>query len=90
VIEQHLHLLIREVDTKASSIPPEKEYRHRGDFYGLLAELGIEPELHWVNLRVNGMHSPTDYDGMNYNIRIIRSTLLGKLLNKWNSSTGFV
>lgn len=38
-------------------------YKYEGDLAGLLLESGIQPEYHWVIMRLNDMTSPTQYSG---------------------------
>jgi hypothetical protein len=61
VIETHLTLLRNHPATQRSAISPDKLHQYEGDFYGLLGELGVGMELHWIYLRVNGMESPNQF-----------------------------
>lgn len=57
VIETHLPILRRAGGIQVYTVPPEKIYQHEGDFYGLLAEMGISLQFHWIYMRVNGLES---------------------------------
>ena len=61
VIETHLDILASPPMAKNMPITPDKVYQYEGDFYGLLSELGVQPHLHWIFLRVNGMYNPNEF-----------------------------
>jgi hypothetical protein len=58
VLEDHLTLLRSSERTRERSVEPMVAYKFEGDFFGLLAHHGIQPYLHWVIMRLNGMTSP--------------------------------
>lgn len=61
LIENHLPYLRSHVTTKLINLDTHVEYKNQGDFYGLLTDLKINPDLHWITLRLNYLHSPIDY-----------------------------
>lgn len=61
VIETHLPILRVAPVATVQPISPDKIHQYESDFYGLLNELGIPMEMHWVYLRVNGLFNPTDF-----------------------------
>ncbi len=48
---------------KTIGIEPSLGYAYQGNFYGLLRELNISPNMYLFTLYVNGFQSPVDYDG---------------------------
>lgn len=62
-IEDHLLFLRNSAYTQKFSITAILAHRHTGNFYSLLNALGIEPYLHWVYLRLNGLTTPSQYRG---------------------------
>ena len=60
VLEDHLSLLKKDPSTSVLNIAPQKAYKYEFDLYGLLSDYNIQPQLHWLAMRLNGMTSPTD------------------------------
>lgn len=60
LVETHLNILKFEA-VAFTNIAPDKIYQYEGDFYGLLSELGIEPQYHWIYMRVNNMTNPNQF-----------------------------
>lgn len=53
IIESHLNILANAY-SKKQSISGDLVYQYEGNFYGYLLDIGIQPEYHWIFLRVNG------------------------------------
>jgi len=62
LIESHLTYL-RTTNITTTAVDQQKNYKFEGDFYGLLAELNISKEFHYVIMRVNGYESSSDFKG---------------------------
>ncbi|BEG72707.1 hypothetical protein [Pseudomonas phage PA1C] len=60
IVETHINIL-RNINSVRVEIPNELYWQYEGNFYGYLTEIGIEPELHWIYLRVNGMENPNQF-----------------------------
>lgn len=45
-------------------VPSAQASSFPGDLYGLLLDLGISPDHHYAVMRVNGLRSPNDFDGL--------------------------
>lgn len=63
IIEDHLQILKIKGRKIPLQVTPFQETKYRGDFYGLLHSINIPIELHWITMRINGLHSPMDYQG---------------------------
>lgn len=61
-IEDHMTMLLKSSYTARAIVKPDAAQRNHGDFFGLLSEMGIEPQYHWTYMRVNGYSSPYEYD----------------------------
>jgi len=61
LIENHLLYLRNHVTTRLIKVDSWLEYKYKGDFYGLLLDLKINQDLHWITMRVNHLHSPIEY-----------------------------
>jgi hypothetical protein len=62
IVEDHLTFLRSHDTTESSSIRPRIANACHGDFYCVLSHYNIPREFHWINLRINGLTSPLDYD----------------------------
>lgn len=60
VIEDHLAVILYAGNTTVANVDPSEAYHYENDFYGLLFHKNIPSHLHWVVLRMNGMHCPTE------------------------------
>lgn len=60
VLEEHLKIIKEQSNLTTVTITPIQALRYKGDFYGLLNELGVPDYLKWITLRVNDMISPSD------------------------------
>ena len=61
VLEAHLDYLKKDSSTHIVQVKADRVAIYEGDFYGYLNEVGIEPEYHWIIMRINGMRSPTEF-----------------------------
>lgn len=50
-------------DVKYINISPVMGAKYRGDYYGLLNELRVPPDLYYPILRINNLDSSSNYDG---------------------------
>lgn len=82
VVEDHLDLIKTRAISKTEIPTPQQFGKYRGDFYGLLIELGVKEQFHWITLRVNGLHSPADYVDENLLISIINPSYIKTIVDK--------
>ncbi|MND14836.1 hypothetical protein D3C81_193450 [compost metagenome] len=61
VLETHMGLLRNLQETRYIEIEKHLAYKYEFDFYGLLQELKIPMNLHWVIMRVNNMVDPREF-----------------------------
>lgn len=62
VLESHLAYLKNRSDTYTVQIDTKRAVVYEGDFYGYLNEIKIEPQYHWVIMRLNDMHASTEFN----------------------------
>lgn len=62
VLEDHLQLLAIEGNVNIVAIYPNDKWKWQGDFYGMLKEKNIPPELQWVTMRIAGLDDPNEFD----------------------------
>lgn len=53
VLEDHMTYLRTHASTRVLDVTPMQAHRYEFDLIGLLNELGIPPQLHWVVARMN-------------------------------------
>lgn len=63
LVESHLTYLRALVESEVVVIEPHIAYKYEGDLYGALTELRIPQYMHWTIMRVNGLFSPTEFNG---------------------------
>jgi hypothetical protein len=62
VLEDHLTYLKTHPTTRTIEIRLNLVFKYIGDFNGLLTELKIPAEMHFICMRMNGMTSPNEYE----------------------------
>lgn len=60
IVEDHLDILKTHRVT-VNEIPMDLFWQYEGNFYGYLTHIGIPISRHWILLRVNNMHAPTEF-----------------------------
>ena len=57
-------------ESSIRNITPAMAAKYEGDFYGLLSELGVSKEYHYIAMMINGYRHANDYDGYLLEIKI--------------------
>lgn len=60
VLEDHLELIKKNKHLETINIIPHLTYKFERDIYGLLNELNYPRNYHWIIMRVNGYHNPSE------------------------------
>lgn len=87
VVESHLQWILSLPENRIEQVDDGVAYKYEGDFMGLLQELRVPMELHWVVMRVNGYTSPTDYTYDKTQILIPDPGGIGRLFNNFVTVT---
>jgi len=88
LIEDHIFALRSDTTTQIVTLKAQDENKYIGDFYGLLLTYNITQDMFWITMRVNNLHSPTDYSGdLKYILKPSRSIIVGLLTTFYNSIT---
>lgn len=61
LIETHLPLLIADTSNTSLPVTDIDAYRFEGDLFGLLCLYKVEPQYHFIVMRMNGLRSPSEY-----------------------------
>lgn len=83
VLEDHLSILKSYANTMVVS--EQLEHKNQGYFHGLLRDLKIPQELHWVITRINGFKGQTDYNSILGIIYIPDQSVLNQILQQYSS-----
>lgn len=68
-LEQHLGY-IKDQGLTLVTIKETVAYKHEGNFYGILHELNIPANLHYITMRINDLLNSGDYDGYDTTIKL--------------------
>lgn len=87
MIENYLPALKKINSTRIVQLKDSDRVNWIGDFYGLLLTMDISQDLFWITARLNGLHSPADFDGTLREIYIPSSSTLDAELQKYITTT---
>ena len=90
IVENHLQILRNTAKTESIAVAGKDEVKHRGDFYGLMHEMNIDRNFHWIALRLNDLHSPMDYDGKLLSVLLPDENRVEFMLARWMNSQSYV
>jgi len=79
-VEFHLPYLLADAGTSSFTVTPSDTVKYTFDFFGLLQAYGRPVNLHYIIMRMNGLKSPTDYDGSFSTIVMPSSTTVQRLV----------
>lgn len=60
-LESHLEYLRNHANTRKFILEPHIVHRYEFDFFGLCAASRIEDHFHWLVMRMNNLHVPTNF-----------------------------
>lgn len=63
-------------------VDPAKRFKYKGDFFGLLTELGVAVNYQVAHLLVNDLSSPSDWDGSKQYVTIVPQSEIDSLLSE--------
>ena len=80
VLEDHIPNILSQTNTSVREVSFVERNKWRGDMFGFLNTKGIDPDLHWITMRINGFLNPNEFpDGKETilvpNIQYINSLL---------------
>lgn len=79
MIETHLTYLLEDEGAESKIVDPQVAVRHEYDFLGLLSEMRIKPQYHWIVMRMNGLTNPTNYTSDMVNLIIPSTATIDRL-----------
>jgi hypothetical protein len=88
VLEDHMAYLRGLTSTKAMPVQEQQAWANEGDLYGYLANvLNIQPQYHWVIMRLNNFTCRTQFGQRVRRLLIPDFTLLEQIRSAWNTSS---
>lgn len=84
-IETHLPLLRNYSKTTVQNIEPSVAYKNENDFVGLLNDIGMSNDMHWITMRLNSMTKPQDYRSNMLSILIPPSDYIDLIRKKYST-----
>lgn len=81
-LEQHLGYIEQQGVTLVT-ITETNAYKHEGNFYGILDELNIPNDFHYITMRINGFRNSNHYDGNDVNLKIPNFSIVEQLKNQY-------
>ncbi len=81
-LEQHLTYIKNQGMTLAT-LTQTNAYKHEGNFYGILNELNIPIQYHFITMRANNLLNSSLYDGNDINIYIPNFEIVEQLKNQY-------
>jgi hypothetical protein len=70
LVESHLTWLRARNESDIVVIQPHIGYKYEGDLYGALTECRVPQYLHWIIMRMNGLYSPSDFNGTGVSLMV--------------------
>ena len=90
ILESHMLYLREHQNTTKININDKELEVYKGDLYGYLTNMKVPMFLHWVIMRMSGMHSTFDF-GPTYSTLLIPSeTVVDKIRQLYVSKPGTV
>lgn len=86
IIETHLQWLINHETTSVSTVEAGDGYRYSGDLDGLFSFIGLQTDMFWVTMRMNGYTSPIEYAGDKLDFLIPNRSTLNFLAQRYRQS----
>lgn len=81
-LEQHLSY-IKDQGMAVVTLNLTNAYKHEGNFYGILHELNIPVNYHYICMRVNGLRNSNEYDGNEILVNIPSFDVIEQLKNQY-------
>ncbi len=90
ILEANLEYIRKDDGTKTLPVLPEHVAVYKGDCFSLFNAMHIPTRLHWVCMRLSGMHSPYDFNENITSIVIPNSNMIDQLNQLNQQSPGTV
>lgn len=88
VVEEHILVLQQNESTEKITIETHTAYQYENNLYGLLTYLEYPKQLHWIIMRINGLHSPNEFKRDTKQLVIPNTSLVDELVKLHNSKEG--
>lgn len=85
-LEAHLSYLRNSKSTTTQMVDQHQVIVYHGDLFGYLTMAGVKACYHWVIMRLNGLHSPRDFDERITALQIPDERELERLRVSWKAT----
>jgi hypothetical protein len=86
VLEDHMTYLRQHQSTQLMSVSPQAAWENDQDLFGFLQVVNLQPQLHWVTMRMNNFSSPTEFGTSVTQLLIPSSVVLEQLRSAYMTS----
>ncbi|AXH70823.1 hypothetical protein [Vibrio phage BONAISHI] len=87
IIETHINWLMQQSNASEVTIGPVIAKKYQGDFYGLLANQGLDPRLWYATMRCTGLTTFTENDDKLSILRIPSLADVTSLMSRYKIKT---
>lgn len=87
VMEDHIPYMIENNMYDVMTINDGQAYKYENDFYGLLVNSNIDPNLHWITMRLNGLLHPGEYQQDQLTIKVPDRSVVNDILRMYRLYT---
>ena len=88
VLEDHMNLIRTASSTSKKELPNNLAWRYEGDFYGLMVELNVPFNLHWLCMRLVGYKNPQEMSASLEFVYVPDTGTIGILQTLYSTQTG--
>lgn len=84
-LEDHVTYLYNLPETTINTVSAMDLHVFEFDFYGMLTDMGVPPELHYITMRMAGLSSPQDPFNHLSSIRVPPKGTISKMLGRYKA-----
>jgi hypothetical protein len=86
VLEDHMTYLRQHQSTQVMAVSPRAAWENDQDLFGFLQLVNLQPQFHWVTMRMNNFSSPTEFGTSVTQLLIPSSVVLEQLRSAYMTS----
>jgi hypothetical protein len=86
VIESHMQFLLQHPTVQSIDLDSQLTYKYENDLFGLLSEVGVPYQLHWIIMRMNNMNSPLELTQEHQSLLIPSDTVISNIQKVYSTT----
>lgn len=90
MLETHRGYFRQEGNSELHTVDKHAAFKYQFDLYGYLTSKKVNPELHWITMRINDIESPTAFDNKIDYLILPTAAAYSKLKGLYATSLGKV